>query len=115
MILASLKEFAAVTLNLGKNPLAGLFFNFNVHCTSIPDTVRGSGRIFQLSRVSVTPCDVSAAQMKNSNVPGPCARFVFTSDAPGSAGSLIHVTPIEPEVLTFAREPNPGAPVSSLL
>ena len=77
-------QFAVVTLNLDTNPEAAHHCEVIVHCTSIPDSLRGVGRIFQVSRVTLSPWNAP-----DDDTSDPFCRFTFKSDAPGAEGPLL--------------------------
>lgn len=111
LLLEYLKCYAALVLDLANNTHAGLAQEVLVTCTTMPNAVAGSGRIFQLARVVLNanplmlPNDVfdSAMTAAGARTPQTPCRLVFKSDVPGTGWYLQSIQFIEPNLLPISQ------------
>ncbi|GJE99597.1 zinc finger MYND domain-containing protein [Phanerochaete sordida] len=116
---AMIKSYARCILKLDDDPLAGMRKRMIVTCSSIPDTVRGRGRIFQLARIDFEPTPEDFVQLqKLIEKQGPefiGVQIMFKFDSPGYNGTYHALERIPPALLKMVPPcPSPVAVLAQL-
>jgi hypothetical protein len=113
---AQIKSYARTVLKVDTDRLAGMRSRMVLTCTSIPDRVRGHGRIFQISRVEFEETPVDFRHMLPIIISrGPDfigVQIMFQFDVPGYNGVYHALELINPELLKMV--PRYPFPVISL-
>lgn len=116
---AMIKSYARCILKLDEDRLAGMRQRMVVTCSSIPDDVRGHGRIFQIARVEFepTPDDFRNLQQLIEKQ-GPefiGVQIMFKFDSPGYNGTYHALERIPPALLKMVPPcPSPVAVLTQL-
>lgn len=111
-----IKSYARTILKLDSDRLAGMRNRLVLTCTSVPDRVRGAGRIFQVARVHFEPTpDFEADRAAIERQYGPdlyAVQIMFRFDVPGYNGTYYVVEAIAPHLLKMV--PPYPTPIFSL-
>lgn len=114
-----MKLYAIEILGIRHDKYAGFDANLRFTYTSIRDTVKGSGRIFQLSRVEMLRILLPLRDFMEpgfSSIDGTITPFalILQSDVPGSAGYQIRSENIESRLVLLPNVTG-GSPIVHLL